>query len=162
MLNKETIIVSDINIDYKDRKNYDKHRLAKGLRGMNFKQLVDLTARPVSKTCLDHVYCNQPQRINFVTSADIGLADHLPVFVVRKYARENLNRQSSRMKYRDMKSFDKDQFKRTVEQIPWETAFVFEDLMMLFMLGRRCLILPSMIIVLGVKKESNTPLSPTG
>ena len=74
------------------------------------------------------MYCNQPQRINLVTSADIGLADHLPVFVVRKYARENLNRQSSRIKYRDMKSFDEDQFKRTLEQIPWETAFVFEDI----------------------------------
>ena len=95
---------------------------------MNFKQLVDFITRPVSKTCLDHVYCNQPQRINLVTSADIGLADHLPVFVVRKYARENLNRQSSRIKYRDMKSFDEDQFKRTLEQIPWETAFVFEDI----------------------------------
>lgn len=49
LLNKETIIVSDINIDY-------KHRLAKGLRGMNFKQLVDFITRPVSKSCLDHMY----------------------------------------------------------------------------------------------------------
>ena len=30
------------------------------------------------------------------------------------------------------------------------------------MLGRRCLILPSMIICFGVKSESNTPLSPPG
>ena len=82
-----------------------------------------------------------------VTSADIGLADHPPVFVVRKYARENLNRQFSRIKYRDMKSFDEDQFKRTLEQIPWETAFVFEDIDdVVYMLGRRCLILPSMFI----------------
>ena len=64
---------------------------------------------------------------NSVGLNKVSLADHLPVFVVRKYARENLNRQSSRIKYRDMKSFDKDQFKRTLEQIPWETAFVFED-----------------------------------
>lgn len=49
LLNKETIIVSDINIDY-------KHRHAKGLRGMNFKQLVDFITRPVSKSCLDHMY----------------------------------------------------------------------------------------------------------
>ena len=59
MLNEETILVSDINIDYKDRKNYDKHRLAKGLRGMNFKQLVDFITRPVSKTCLDHTPYSQ-------------------------------------------------------------------------------------------------------
>ena len=79
LLNKETIIVSDINIDYKDRKNYDKHRLARGLHGMNFKQLVDFITHPVSKTCLDHVYCNQPQRINLVISTDIGLADHAKI-----------------------------------------------------------------------------------
>lgn len=63
-----------------------------------------------------------------VTSADVGLADHLPVFVVRNYARKNLNRQSSRIKYRDIKSFDEDQFKQTLEQIPWETVFVVEDI----------------------------------
>ena len=46
-----------------------------------------------------------------------------------------------------MKSFDEDQFKRTLEQIPWETAFVFEDIDdVVYMLGRRCLILPSMFI----------------
>ena len=28
----------------------------------------------------DHVYCNQPQRISLVTSHNIGLSDHLPVF----------------------------------------------------------------------------------
>lgn len=37
LLNKEIIIVFDINIDYKDRKNYDKYRFVKGLCGMNFK-----------------------------------------------------------------------------------------------------------------------------
>ena len=128
MLNKETIIVSDINIDFKDRKNYDKHRLAKGLRGMHFKQLVDFITRPVSKTCLDHVYCNQPQRINLVTSGDIGLSDHLPVFVVRKYAREHPNKKCSRIKYRDMKSFDEDLFKQSLKSTPWESVFVFEEI----------------------------------
>ena len=31
LLNKETIIVSDINIDYRKKSGYDKHGLAKGI-----------------------------------------------------------------------------------------------------------------------------------
>lgn len=102
------MIVSNINIDYRDKPGYNKHRLAKGLRGMHFEQLVDFIKRPVSKTCLDGVYCNRPQRIELVTSHDIGLADHLPVFVVRKYTRENRRalRNETRIKYRDMKRLD--------------------------------------------------------
>ena len=38
--NKETIIVSDINIDYINKSSYNKHKLAKGLQSMHFKQLV--------------------------------------------------------------------------------------------------------------------------
>lgn len=34
---------------------------------------------------LDHIYLNQPQRIRNVICHNIGLADHLPVFAVRKY-----------------------------------------------------------------------------
>ena len=41
LLNKETIILTDINIDYMNRRDYDKHRLVKGLKSMHFKQLVD-------------------------------------------------------------------------------------------------------------------------
>ena len=51
ILNKETIIVSVINIDYRNKKIYDKHRLSKGFRSMHFKQLVNFITRPVSKTC---------------------------------------------------------------------------------------------------------------
>ena len=109
LLNKETIFLTDINIDYKNRPKYDNHRLIKGLRIMHFKQLVDFITRPVSKTCLDHVYSNQPQRISSVSCHNIGLADHVPVFVVRKYARENHKAHNSTpITYRNMKRFDED------------------------------------------------------
>jgi endonuclease/exonuclease/phosphatase family metal-dependent hydrolase len=79
LLNKEIIIVSDINIDYRSKSNYEKHMLVKGLKSMHFKQLVDFITCPVSKTCLDHLYCNQPQKVKLVISHNIGLSDHLPV-----------------------------------------------------------------------------------
>ena len=96
MFNKETIIVSDINIDYKSENVYNKHRISKRLRSLHFKQLVDFVTRPVSKTCPDHVYCHQPQHFKSVTSQNIGLADHLPVFVVSKYAPKKVFQQSHR------------------------------------------------------------------
>lgn len=43
------MIVSNINIDYRDKPGYNKHRLAKGLCGIHFEQLVDFIRRPVSK-----------------------------------------------------------------------------------------------------------------
>jgi hypothetical protein len=48
LLNKETIILTDINIDYINRRGYDKHRLVKGLKSMHFKQLVNSITCPVS------------------------------------------------------------------------------------------------------------------
>ena len=55
LLNKETLIVSDIIIDFRDKLGYGKHRLEKGLLNLHFKQFVDVITRPVSKTCLDLV-----------------------------------------------------------------------------------------------------------
>ena len=130
LLNMETIIVSDINIDYSDKQGYAKQRLSKGLCNVHLKQLVDFTTRPVGKSCLDHVYCNQPQRIRLVTSHNIGLSDHLPVFVVRKYTRDLSARvkTGSRIKYQDMKHFHEKQFLQSLLQAPWDTAFLFDDI----------------------------------
>ena len=119
LLNKEIIIVSDINIDYRSKSNYEKHMLVKGLKSMHFKQLADFITCPVSKTCLYHLYCNQPQRIKLATSHNIGLSDHLPVFAVRKYARQNpkggTHSKGSRITYRDMKRLDENQLKETLQ-----------------------------------------------
>ena len=48
LLNKETLIVSNINIDFKEKLGYGKHSLAKGLRNLHSKQLVDFITRPVN------------------------------------------------------------------------------------------------------------------
>ena len=111
LFNKETIILSDINIDFHHKRNYDKHRLLKGVRSMNFKQLTTEVTRPSSGTCLDHVYPNLPRRIVAVETRDIGLSDHLPVFCVRKYRNEVFHskyHKNIRIKYRKMKKFNEE------------------------------------------------------
>ena len=63
-LNKEIILLGDFNINFHDSKNYNKHRLGKGLKNMNHKQLVKETTRPISgRNIIDHILSNQPQRI---------------------------------------------------------------------------------------------------
>ena len=115
LLNKETVIVGDINIDYREKTGYNKHRLVKGLSSMHFKQLVDFITRPISKTCLSHMYCSQPHQIKLVTSRDIGLSDHLPVFFMRKYAHENRSNNNTHIQYRDIKHFKEEEFKQSLQ-----------------------------------------------
>ena len=43
LLNKETILIEDLNIDASNPQTYNKHCLCKSLNSMNFKQLVSTT-----------------------------------------------------------------------------------------------------------------------
>ena len=54
LLNKELVYLENINA--LDRLKFNKHPLSKGLLAMNFNQLVLEITRPVSGTCLDHIY----------------------------------------------------------------------------------------------------------
>ena len=47
-----------MNINGRNKKSFDKHRLIKAVHGMDFTQLVNEVTRPVSGTCLDHIYSN--------------------------------------------------------------------------------------------------------
>ena len=82
------IFLGDVNIDGRNKKNFDKHRLIKAVHGMNFTQLVNEVTRPVSGTCLDHIYSNHPQRILNISTLNCGLSDDVPIFAVRKYSNE--------------------------------------------------------------------------
>lgn len=132
LLNQETILLGDFNIDFNNTQSYSKHRLCKGLKNMNFKQLVNETTRPISGTCLDHILSNHPQRIQNIGCHNIGLSDHLPLFAVRKYCRSReqsgLHKGNTFIRYRDMKKFDEKKFKSTLRQAPWDTIFVFDDI----------------------------------
>ena len=63
LLNKELILLGDWNINALDRTKFNKHHLSKGLMAMNLDQLVLEITRPVSGTCLDHIYSNHSHRI---------------------------------------------------------------------------------------------------
>jgi len=134
LLNKETVLLGDFNIDALNRSKFEKQDLCKGLKTMNFNQLIYVPTQPISGTCLDHIFPNQLKRIQSITCPVIGLSDHLPLFAVRKYnnAHErcirNASKGSTNIRYRNMKRFDEEQFKLTLEHTPWDTVFVFDEI----------------------------------
>ena len=95
---------------------------------------VVVATRPISETCLDHIFSNQPQRIQNINCPVIGFADHLPLFAARTYnnALERRIRNASNgntfIRYRDTKRFSEEQFMLTLEQTPRDTIFVFDEI----------------------------------
>ena len=64
----------------------------------------------MSNTCLDHIHTNNPQRIQNIVCPNIGLSDHLPVFAVKLFSRNNERNDQQKgntyIKYRKMKDFN--------------------------------------------------------
>ena len=84
LLNLETIIVGDFNIDYLSN-DYNSHRLVKILKSILFTQLLALVTRPTSGKCLDHIRSNKPQFLHEVSTIDISISDHLPIQCLRLF-----------------------------------------------------------------------------
>ena len=85
---QETCVLGDFNINYLDSVTYNKHRLVKALNSLNLTQVIKTVTRPISATCLDHVYTTNPNFIAEISVPNIGLADHLPIFFRRKYCKQ--------------------------------------------------------------------------
>ena len=98
----------DFNINSTDKTKFEKHRLIKFPKSLNMRQMVSDVTRTESKTCFDHVYTNHTDRIAHVLVPSIGLSDHLPVFVCRKYFKRNKNQTHDEIKYRDLKRLNEE------------------------------------------------------
>ena len=107
-----------------DSVTYNKHRLIKALKSLNLIQVIKTVTRPISATCLDHVYTTNPSFIAEISVPNIGLADHLPIFFRRKYCKQPKQNTSSTIKYRDFKNLNSNKLKRDLLDAPWDSAFV--------------------------------------
>lgn len=123
------ILVGDININYLEKNSYPKHSLIKAIRSMNMSQLVTTITRPISQTCLDHIYSTHSQFISDIIVPYIGISDHLPVFFCRKYTKQNKNKSNhpKLIEYFDFKNLNVNALIDDLNKTPWETAFMFDD-----------------------------------
>ena len=73
----------------------------------------------------------QPQRIKSILCNDVGLADHLPVFTVRKFPKGNRNFRrpngTNFIRYLNIKTFNDAEFITSLKQAPWDTVIVFDE-----------------------------------
>ena len=129
LLNKEMILLGDFNVNFLSYIDFKKHHLVKILHSLNLTQVVNSITRPLSKTCLDHIWCSHPEHLNNISVIPSGMSDHLPIVATRKYnrARSNNSRYNA-ISYRDIKNLDKDAFVESLETAPWDCAFVFDDI----------------------------------
>ena len=126
--NQELHVSGHFNMNFFDPA-YKKHRLAKVLRSLNLSQLVNEVTRPVSSTCLDDIYKTHPGFIADISVPNIGLLDHLLVFIRRKYFRKQKNEIHSTIECRDLKNLNTDELLQDLQCTQWDAAFVFDDIM---------------------------------
>jgi hypothetical protein len=121
------ILLGDFNINTLD-KDCVKHRIVKALKDAKFTQLVTLITRPISAKCLDHIWSNKPDRVLNISCPNIGISDHLPTVGVRLY-KQPLNAPSSHnyIIYRSFKNVNESELLKSLNETPWDSAFVFED-----------------------------------
>ena len=128
LLNKETILLGDINIDFLCTMKFQKHPFIKTLQNLNMSQLVMEITRPLSKTCLDHIWSSHPERLINVRVLSTGMSDHLPTIVTRKYKGVQQNKtEHATITYRDIKNLNKEQFIAALKEVPWDSVFIFDD-----------------------------------
>ena len=117
--NNEIILLGDFNVDYLTSTKFKKHPLIKTLYDLHLVQLVNAITRPLSDTCLDHIWSSHPERMNTIRTISSGLSGHLPIVGIRTFKRETKNgKEHTTITYRDFKKLNKEQL---------NNAFMFED-----------------------------------
>ena len=120
LLDKELYILGDFNIDLLAIRG-QQHYLYKSLSNMNLNQLISQPTRPLSNTCLDHIYTTNREHVSSVYIPNIGLSDHYPIVCCRKI-NSNFVHASSHVtaKFRSFKLFDEMSFLRDISDAPWD------------------------------------------
>ena len=128
LLNMEAILLGDMSLDYL-QKEFNSHRLVNELRDSNFKQLVSSATRPISKSCLDHIWSNNLDRIVNIKCPDICISDHLPVLAVRLYKHCSRDKKKNHkyVTYRNLKCLNQEKFVKALYETPWDAIFVFDE-----------------------------------
>ena len=86
--------------------------LPQTLSDIGLHHVISGVTRPVSQTCLDHIYSSKISRI--VAS---GPSDHLPVFAVRQEQFIKPKRSHTIIQYRDYKHLNENSFREDLQQV---------------------------------------------
>lgn len=124
LLDKEVVLLGDFNVDYLATNKFNKHPFVKTLRSLNLEQLITEVTRPLSNSCLDHIWYTHRERLNNASVMSSGMSDHLPIVAIR-YKHAWIKHVT--VTYRDVSKLDKEAFITSLKEAPWDCAFVFDE-----------------------------------
>ena len=93
--------------------------LPQTLNDIGIHQLISGVTRPVSQTCLDHIYSTETSRIVASGILVYGPSDHLPVFAARQQFIKP-KRAHTIIQYRDYKHPNENSFREDLQQLSFK------------------------------------------
>lgn len=88
--------------------------------------------RLVSLICLDYVYILYEYFILYLLVFNIGLVDYLLVFICCKYIKKSKEINNIKIKYRDMKNMNINEFLVLLNCILWDICFIYDNINNIF------------------------------
>ena len=114
----ELIAIGDFNLDYLDRKVYNKHKLNTFMKSLAVEQLIKDYTRvtQTSRTMIDlifsdcsHISCSEVMNIN--------LSDHLPIYLIKKKERGKIYKKE--ILGRSYRNYDSSRYTALLDTVDW-------------------------------------------
>ncbi|CAB3982810.1 Hypothetical predicted protein [Paramuricea clavata] len=125
---KEIIMLGDLNTNFQDKHSYQQlHVLTSQYQ---LKQLIDAVTRPILGKTIDLIFTSKEDNVIKSGVLDIGMSDHLPIFISRKINSRISIKQGlhTTISYRRKKDFIASDFDNDlVEEIPLSLYEIFDD-----------------------------------
>ncbi|KAK3085363.1 hypothetical protein FSP39_002164 [Pinctada imbricata] len=124
----EMYMLGDFNICFSDKNSSLFKSYSDVLRFFDLSQLIIDHTRVTSSSCsiIDHILCNNKEKICQSGVISIGLSDHFLTYCTRKSVKSFYNKHNN-VKVRSMKNYDKDVFSQKLCEANWEKCFIAED-----------------------------------
>ena len=127
---RELLLLGDFNMDMTNDESVGR-RADSNLRDFCDKFCLDNQIKEPTrvtentKTLIDVMLANHPERYATCGTLDLGVSDHVLIYAVRK---NKLPRPKPRkIEYRSMKRFSEKDFLADLTNVPWDSAYIFDN-----------------------------------
>ena len=127
---QEIVLIGDFNMDMliDDKTGRTENKAIKEFCDSFclFNQITKPTrVTETSRTGIDVILASHPDRFSTCGNLHLGVSDHDLIFAVRK---NKIPRPKAReIEYRSMKNFDENKFLADLENVPWDSAYIYDD-----------------------------------
>ena len=121
----EIMIMGDFNVDFK-KPNCSLFKNFKGILDMfNFKQLIKTYTRitATSKSLIDHIICNNENKICQSGTLGFGLSDHLVTYCTRKVLKSQIIGKHKVIKIRSLRNYSVGDLLATLSSADWSGVY---------------------------------------